>query len=112
MESGGRYAAAVIITGTLKAELALYAPNAEAPLSPPITATAPGVTFGGGHMACIRAPDDAKGYGSRAHHCHRRRRRRGSPSFRSTLRGAHAQPAHPRPPPPRLGGAPTPCRPH
>ena len=63
MELGGCYAAAVIITGTLKAQLALYAPNAETPLTPPITAAAPGVTFGGGHMACVRAPDDAKGYG-------------------------------------------------
>lgn len=63
MELGGCYAAAVVLTGTLQARLELFAPGAEAPLIPPITAAAPGVTLGGGHMACIRAPDDAKGYG-------------------------------------------------
>lgn len=64
MELGGCYAAAVIVTGTLKVELALYAPGAETPLRPPITAAAPGVTFGGGQKACLPAPDDTtRGFG-------------------------------------------------
>ena len=63
MELGGCYAAAVIITGTLQVTLELYAPGAETPLRPPITAGPPGVTLGGGLKACVPAPDDAKGYG-------------------------------------------------
>lgn len=64
MELGGCYAAAVVITGTVSAQIELFAPGAETPLRPPITASAPGVTLGGGHKGCVPAPDDAKGYGA------------------------------------------------